>query len=444
MKRHLLAALLAWKAQSQRKPVLIDGARQVGKSYLIEHLFAPEFNQLIKLNFLEDPDAAALFEGRLTADTLLENIELYLGVSVNPETDLLFFDEIGECPKAVDALKFFCEQRPDLYLCASGSNIGLLDSFPVGKVYQLELYPMCFEEFLEASGDVRLLQRFRNLDRSQLTHNLLFELFLDYYFVGGMPEAVKAWFTQASKLKKVERVTHIHNDLLEGYMRDFGKYGGKTNAMHIEMVFRNVPTQLSSNIDGSVKRYRFSNVIPHKKRYLDLFGPINWLEKAKLVSKCYPINCQPKAPLDAYAKDNRFKLFFFDIGLLNYMLGLSYQELMHQTFEYKGYIAENFVQNELRIGRYPTYAWEENTAEIEFLYKTGTAEIVPVEVKSGKQTKAKSLKSFCERYSPSKTVKLMGSVGSGEQEREHMALPLYYASKLSLFLEPQSAEEGER
>lgn len=435
MKRLLLDQLLVWKSRPERQPVLIDGARQVGKSYLIEELFAKHFSQVFKLNFLEDPDAKELFKGKLSPEVLIENLELYLGLSFNPGTDLIFFDEIGECQEAVNSLKFFAEQCPELFVCASGSNIGLLDSFPVGKVHKLDLYPMSFEEFLLASGDERLLKRFRDLDRTQLVHNILWELLLDYYFVGGMPRAVSAWFTLTNKLEKVSRVREIQNGLIEGYIRDFGKYGGKVNALHIEMVFRNVPAQLSSAInDSGVKRYRFSEVIPRKKGYGDLFGPINWLEKTKLVSKCYPLNCRPQSPLGVYAKDNRFKLFFFDVGLLNCLLDLSYKEVRDQEYSYKGFIAENFVQNEMRLEVYPTYSWEENTAEIEFLYKTDAGEIVPVEVKSGRNTKAKSLKSYCDRYNPKRTIKLIGSVGSGEQETQNMALPLYYASRLKAFV----------
>ena len=436
MDRLLITQLLNWKNQPKRKPLLLDGARQVGKSYLIEACFGKvHFRRVVKLDFLANPNLAGLFHASLNPQEILLNIELELGVDINADTDLLFFDEIGECPAALNSLKFFAEQRPDLYLCASGSNVGLLNSFPVGKVDALELFPMSFEEFVMASGNEKILAAFRQGLQMQASHNKLWELLLDYYFVGGMPEAVETWFADGGKLsginERCSRIQSIHRSLLSGYLRDFGKYGGKVNAQHIERVFRNVPLQLAKNMDASVKRYRFGGVIERKRSYLDLSGPIEWLEKTKLVSRCYPIDCKPESPLSAYRKENFFKLFLFDIGLLGHMLDISYQEHLQQSYEYKGYLAENFVQNELRAaGCYPTYCWDFRQAEIEFLVKTNNGEIIPVEVKSGKRTRAKSLQTYIERYKPARTVKLIGSVGGGEQPGQNITWPLYYASRL--------------
>lgn len=435
MERLLLQRLLDWKKQDSRKPLLLDGARQVGKTWLIEKSFGQHFQQVIKLDFLANPGLRQLFTESLNPADILDNIELEQGVDINPETDLLFFDEIGECSEALNSLKFFAEQRPDLYLCASGSNIGLLDSFPVGKVEAVELFPMCFEEFVMASGNPKLLQAFRKGSQTKVVHGKLWDLLLDHYFVGGMPEAVSTWFSaqDTGVNERCQRVSRVHSDLLSGYMRDFGKYSGKTNANHIEMVFRNVPLQLSKNIDVSVKRYRFSGVIDRKRTYMDLSSPIEWLEKTKLVSRCYPIGCEPQTPLSAYRKENFFKLFLFDIGLLGHILDISYKEHQQQSFEYKGYLAENFVQNELRAhGVYPTYSWELQKAELEFLFKTDEGELIPVEVKSGRRTQAKSLRSYIERYNPKRTVKLIGSVGGNEQEAQNMTWPLYYAARLKL------------
>ena len=435
MDRLLTSHLLSWKEQPERKPLLLDGARQVGKTHLIQHCFGEHhFKRVLKLDFLASPKLAALFDDSLNPADILLNIELELGVDIEPATDLLFFDEIGECPKALNSLKFFAEQRPDLFLCASGSNIGLLDSFPVGKVESLELFPLSFEEFVMAAGNHKVLDAFRQGSRLQAAHNKLWDLLLDYYFVGGMPEAVDVWFSTIEETginERCARIQQIHRDLQAGYLRDFGKYSGKTNAQHIEQVFRNVPLQLSKNIDASVKRYRFSGVIEKKRSYMDLSGPIEWLEKTKLVSCCYPIDAEPQSPLSAYRKENIFKLFLFDIGLLGHMLDISYREHRLQSFQYKGYLAENFIQNELRTtGYYPTYSWETRQAEIEFLYKTNDGEFIPVEVKSGQRTRAKSLRSYTERYQPKRTLKLIGSVGSGDEETTNMVWPLYYASRI--------------
>jgi len=440
MKRLLLNKLLAWKELPSRKPILLEGARQTGKSYLLEVLFGQHFDQVIRLDFLEQPALANLFLESLNPEDILTNIELEFNVAINRKKALIIFDEIGECQLAVNSLKFFAEQCPDMYICASGSNIGLLGSFPVGKVELLALYPLTFEEFLLASDQKPLVKAFEQMNMSKIAHEKLFSLLIDYYFVGGMPEAVSSWFenhdtlnTTPSIIERIDKITQIHEGLIAGYERDFGKYSDKISAQHIQAIFHNIPVQLSRNIDDSVKRFKFKDVIKKKSRYQDLSSPINWLEKCKLLSKCHPVDSEPKSPLPALAKENIFKLFLFDIGLLGHMLGLTYKEHRDQKYNYKGYIAENFVQNELivQFGS-PSYSWEYARSEIEFLTKNDDGKIVPIEVKSGKRTRAKSLAVYVERYQPKATIKLIGSTGSIE-DSSALVLPLYYASKVAQF-----------
>jgi uncharacterized protein len=429
LERLLLQALLDWKQQPTRKPLLLDGARQVGKSYLLEVLFAgAHFAAVYKVDFLESPGLSSLFADGLDPEQILHNLEIHFGTTINLATDLLLFDEVGECQAAVDSLKYFAERLPKAYLCASGSNIGLLDSFPVGKVHMLELLPLNFEEFLLASGNAPLLKAFRAMSRQLSVHDQLWQKLLEYYFVGGMPEAVAAWVSSdAGVHEKTQQIKQIHRNLIGGYQRDFGKYAGKTNAQQIEAVFRNVPRQLSSNLDESVQRYRFNDAIANKRRYAELRGPIDWLTLSKLVSKCFVVTSQPQIPLAALIKDNIFKLFFFDVGLLGYLLELSYADQLAQKMAYKGYLAENFVQNELRArGQSATYSWEEARSQIEFLYKASNSDIIPVEVKSGSRTRAKSLAAYVERYAPARTLKLVGTVG-GTSDGPLLVWPLYYA-----------------
>ncbi|MCF6263044.1 MAG: ATP-binding protein [Xanthomonadales bacterium] len=362
---------------------------------------------------------------------------MIIGIAAKDIKDkaLIIFDEIGECQAAVNSLKFFAEQCPQMFVCASGSNIGLLGSFPVGKVELLKLYPMTFEEFILASNQAALIKAFEQMNMGKVAHDKLFALLLDYYFVGGMPEAVRSWFESENEmgvLERTKKIIQIHASLIAGYERDFGKYSDKISAQHIQAVFKNIPLQLSKNIDDSVNRFKFISVIEKKNRYQHLAGPINWLEKCRLLSRCHPIDCEPSSPLSALAKDNIFKLFLFDVGLLGYMLGLSYKEHRDQGFNYKGYIAENFVQNELIAqGGSPTYSWEYAArSEVEFLYKCDDGSIVPVEVKSRKRTRAKSLGVYVDRYHPKTTIKLIGSTGSLENESA-LVLPLYYASKIN-------------
>ena len=430
--------MLVWKEQTDQKTSSSgwSPAKRVSL-FLLENLFGDHFSQVIRLDFLEQPGLANLFADSLSPDDILTNIELERNISINRHQDLIIFDEIGECEPAINSLKFFAEQCPEMYICASGSNIGLLGSFPVGKVELMALHPLTFEEFLWASNQLPLTRAFEQMNMGKVAHEKLFSLLIDYYFVGGMPEAVKTWFETENDLgitQRTQRIQEVHSALLAGYERDFGKYSDKVSAQHIQAVFENVPVQLSKNIDDSVQRFKFKGVIEKKTRYRDLAGPVNWLEKCRLISKCHPVDCQPASPLKPLTKDNIFKLFLFDVGLLGHMLGVSYKEHREQKYHYKGYVAENFVQNELinRLGS-PTYSWEYARSEIEFLYKTDTGDIIPVEVKSGKRTRAKSLQTYVQRYNPTATLKLIGSTGSLDDPIAKV-LPLYYVSRIKTVL----------
>ena len=429
MKRLLLDDLLHWKQQPTRKPLLIDGARQTGKTYLLDTLLGQMFQHTLRIDFLESPEMADAFAGSLTPEDILSNLELLTGEIFNPEADLLILDEIGECPRAVTSLKYFAEKAPHMFVAASGSNIGLLNSFPVGKVEQHNLRPLSFHEFILASGETALIKAFESQANSPAAHTKLFEKLTDYYFTGGMPEAVQTWFEMADQsiLLRTQAVTQIHQDLVSGYLRDFGKYAGKVDATLLEAVFRNVPAQLSMVMDGSVKRFKFKGVHEKKSRYSDFESAITWLERCRLILKNYPVDGTPRPPLAAYQKENQVKLFLFDVGLLNHMLGLNYKMIKQQGFEYKGYIAENFVQQEFAaLGIDPTYSWNDARAEIEFIIADDVGNIIPIEVKSGKRTRARSLQSYITKCVPHKTIKLTGTQGSSPLEQEHIVLPLYY------------------
>jgi len=430
MKRQLLDKLLIWKAKKNRKPLVIDGARQTGKTYLLQTLLGSEFDNVLHVDFLENPELSNAFSASLTPADVIANLELLTGQIFNAETDLLILDEIGECPRAVTTLKYFAEKAPQLFIAASGSNIGLLGSFPVGKVEQHKLRPLSFYEFLCASNQPILLNAYENQVNSPAAHTKLFKQLIDYYFTGGMPEAVATWFALANKsiLERTQAVSNIHADLIEGYKRDFGKYAGKLDSQLIESVFTHIPSQLSLVRDASVKRFKFKGVYRNKSRYADFETAISWLHRCRLSLQNYPLEGTPRSPLAAYKKNNKVKLFLFDVGLLNHMLGTGYKEIKLQGYEYKGYIAENFVQQELTaIGIEPSFSWADARAEIEFLISNERGQIVPVEVKSGRRTRAKSLQSYINKCKPHKTIKLTGTQGSPATEKEHIVMPLYYA-----------------
>ena len=425
--------LLKWKNNHRRKPLLLDGARQVGKTILIAKIFGENnFRKVHRLDFRLDSSLSRLFTESLNPKTILSKIELHLNASIDLQHDLIFFDEIGECQSAVDSLKYFAEDLSHAHVCASGSNIGLLNSFPVGSVHHLELFPLCYEEFLMANDNPKLLESFRERSYSQFVFDHLWSTLLDYYFVGGMPEAVMRWHDGQGRLHdKVKDIRQIHNELIVGYRQDFGKYAGRINALHIDTVFSAVPRQLASNQDNSVQRFKFKGVIERKHRYRDLNGPIDWLEKAKLVRKCYPIASKPNAPLQALVQDNIFKLYLFDVGLLGQMLKIPYDVQKSQNFQFKGFIAENFVQTELAVhSDYPTFSWHKARAEIELVHQCKDGEFIPVEVKSGSRTRAKSLASYLERYHPSRALILAGKpAGKKTDVLQHW--PLYEAQFLS-------------
>ncbi|MYB34853.1 MAG: ATP-binding protein [Gammaproteobacteria bacterium] len=430
MKRTMLQSLIAWKNRNKRKPILIDGARQTGKTYLLQNLFGKEFTNTLRLDFLENPEFKEVFDGSLVPHDILMNIELMTGQRFHPETDLLILDEIGECERAATSLKYFAEKTPTYFVAASGSNVGLLNTFPVGKVEQHDLRPMTYQEFLYASEESALINAFEAQVHSSVAHTKLLDKLTDYYFTGGMPEAVATWYRYKSTsiLEGVEKVREIHSNLLEGYLRDFGKYSGKVDALLIESVFTSIPAQLSAVMDQSVKRFKFKNIHKRKSRYSDFENAIRWLICCRLALANFPIEGMPRTPLAAYKKKNMVKLFLFDVGLLNHMLGTGYREIKQKIHEYKGYIAENFVQQELSaIGLDPGYSWHDARAEVEFIVANDKGEIVPIEVKSGKRTRAKSLQSYMDKCAPKKTFKLTGTQGSSALAQTNVVMPLYYA-----------------
>lgn len=432
LERSLISDLLKWRQKSLRKPILLDGARQTGKTFLLKEMFSKtgNFRQLHYLDFERDPSLENLFHDGLGPESVIDNIGLRFGQSVEPEKDLIIFDEIGSCNAALQSLKYFAEELPRGFVIATGSNINLLQSFPVGKVEMMSLFPLTFEEFLNASVPDLVVKAYKENLGSNEAHRQLWSTLLEYFYAGGMPDAVNNWIAPNLPLvERVQNVKAVHQTLLDSYVRDFGKYSGPIHALHIESVFTNIPRQLGKNIDGSVKRFRFREPIEAKRRYAELKGPIDWLNKSKLISKNYPITHEPAPPLNVHIRENVFKLFLFDVGLLGFMAGMSYQDQKDQTTSYKGFVAENFVQNELIAqGLDHTYSWEENQAQIEFVIRTSEGEIVPVEVKSGTRTQAKSLASYINRYEPNIAIKLIGARGGKHGNLQ--TLPLYYASTI--------------
>ena len=419
--------------------MILRGARQTGKSYLLSEFGRNEFSDFHIFDFeKEGKDLIPLFDGTLNPRQLLQNLSLYQERPIKV-SDLIVFDEIQNCPRALTSLKYFCEEMQDQAVCAAGSLLGvavLESAYPVGKVTHLDLFPMSFEEFLSNSGHDMLLDSYHTSWSegfvSSVTHAGLWDRLKEYYVTGGMPEAVAAFFKcGADKAEGLRSAREIQKGLIRSFMQDFAKHSGVINAAHIAAVFEDVPRQLFGNIDGSVKRYRFKHAISGIRGFAQLEGPIGWLEKAGLVHKV-PVCQRAEIPYAAFTKANMFKLYLCDIGLLGSMLGLSPGVIINQDFgTTKGFFAENYVACQWKAaGEEALYSWSERNSEIEFLL-TFDDQVVPVEVKSGLRTRSQSLRQFCLKYNPQIAIKISAKplLFGGNTL---INVPLFYAGRVPI------------
>lgn len=436
MKRNIAIKLNSWLNNPSRKPLIIKGARQVGKTYTVTEFGKEHFEKCHIFNFEKNKEIHSFFEKNLDPKRIIEELSYAERVPIDVKKDMVFFDEIQECPKALTSLKYFCENMPELALISAGSLLGIKlskESFPVGKVEFLHLYPMNFREFLAAGENALLFDAYdkATFDSpiAEMAHKGLWRELLNYYVTGGMPQAVMTYIANKDNLPiAFEEVRKTQKILIDSYNKDFAKHSGKSNSIHIVSVFENIPKQLSAVTDQSTCRFHFNHVIPGKKGFADLASPIGWLETAGLVIKVNICN-RAEMPLKAFCKNNMFKLFLFDIGLLGAMLELPVQSILQHDYGItKGYLAENFAAQEfLAANEGELYSWTERNSEIEFLiYMNG--EITPVEVKAGHRTQAKSLQQFINKYSPKKAIKL--SANQFSKTGNLINLPLYFAGKL--------------
>ncbi len=431
MKRNIIKKLAAWKNKKDRKPLVLRGARQVGKTYILQEFGRIYFPRCHYVNFENDEQLGTLFEKDLSPTRIINELQFYLDTSIDTAHDLVLFDEIQHCPRALTALKYFREQMPELALGSAGSLIGISlaeSSFPVGNVTFLDLYPMSYDEFLEGIGKLRLAEMLRTQvfqePLPEIAHGQLWDLWKNYLVTGGLPEAVDCYRKHLeNQYEAIQAVRRIHRDLLDTYMADIAKHSGKTNAFHIERLWRNVPIQLARSQDGSALKFRFKDAIPGLRGYDRLSSPMDWLENARLIIRTSIVN-RAETPLVGFAKDNRFKQYFFDVGLLAAVSNIDPAFILKFDYgSYKGYVAENFVAQEMRAaGVNNLFCWEGRTSEVEFLLETPSG-IVPMEVKSGWVTKSKSLKVYIERYCPQQSIIL--SAENVKTHNSRLYVPVY-------------------
>lgn len=408
MYREIIKDLIKWKNNNRRKPLILTGVRQCGKTYIVEEFGRNNFSNLVVVNFEQDRSVSALFDYDFDVKRIITEISRLKKADIIPGQTLLFFDEIQECPKAVTALKYFCEDLRGLHLIAAGSLLGVAltqknISFPVGKVNRMQLYPMNFKEFAIACGEENFIQTLSDwpLDRDipELYSVPMKKLLDNYYIVGGMPEAVKVW----SETHDYDEVTDVQNEILNDYESDFAKHAPLSEVPKIKMIWNSVPVQLARENN----KFVFSHV-KEGKRSADLEDALEWLIDAGIIYKLCLVE-KPELPLSGFANYTYFKVYLCDVGLLRVQSGLSPKTIMNGSgsfIRYKGAMAENFVYEELvSIGKSPYFWRSGNTAELDFIYD-GDDSVVPVEVKAADNTQAKSYRIFCKRYSPQTGFKI--------------------------------------
>jgi uncharacterized protein len=459
LRRKLYSRLVEWKEQETRKPLLLFGARQVGKTYLLSKQFGPaEFSSFYIFNFKEDGSTLhKIFSKDFNPKRILNELSLFLNKTIDISKDLIIFDEVQDCPFAIECLKYFAESYPGSYIIATGSmlRVKLFSpdlykevslqapedhysfSYPVGKVTELCLYPLSFEEFLMAHGGELLLKAFNDANRSMIAHEKFLEFYKDFLYVGGMPEVVKSWDSDSENIVEMaEQIRMIQMDILSSYKRDFIAKENMVNGTHLATVYDSIFTQIQHSLvnDSSAKRFRFKDVIPGKKRFEDLRNVLDWLENSGIVYKIFVIDSDPLNSPDAFIRQNIFKLVPHDIGLLNARLQHSYKEIkMDELGFVKGVLAEVFVANEIRSSvikdhRNPLLCWvyKSGSYEVEFILKNDRWGVYPVEVKGGSHTSSPSLKKYTELFNPKKTITLSTRPG-GRSESDHLSFPIYFA-----------------
>ena len=425
MQRNITEQLLKWKTAPGRKPLILNGARQVGKTYIVRDLAKNHYDNLIEINFDQASDAKSVFEATKDPSRILEQLSVAYSTKITPGRTLIFFDEIQECPEALNSLKYFYEEAPDQHVIAAGSLLGIRlahTSFPVGKVNFLDLHPMSFYEFLKADGEsmqVDYLNGLSNIEPiSDLLATKLTEKMKIYFLVGGMPEAVTTWLTT----KDINATRATQSDILAAYERDFSKHVSESEANRISQIWHSISAQLSREN----KKFVFQ-VIREGARAREYEGALNWLRDAGLVEK---ILCtkEPKLPLMGYADLTAFRLYLLDTGLLSNIVDLPSSTILQGDAlftEYEGALTENYVLQCLRASGakqlfYHTFDRYKN----DFLLQND-GRIYPIEVKSGSNTPHRSLTVYMDKYHPNLALRF--SPNNLALDGDILNIPLYMA-----------------
>ena len=437
MQRDFIQKLIEWKDSKRRKPLILTGVRQCGKTYLLKEFGSEYFDNFCYINFESAGKYSAIFEYDYDVKRILREIELAENVKIIAGKTLLIFDEIHECPKAITSLKYFCENLQELHLVCAGSLLGVAIkkeniSFPVGKVNRMQLYPMSFKEYLQAVGEGKYIELFNdwNINREipELYTVPLERHLKNYYIVGGMPEAVKE-FAESGDYAEVAK---IQDEILSDYSDDFSKHAPISEIEKIRMIWDSIPKQLAKENN----KFVFSHVKEGKRAH-ELEAALQWLKNSGLVHLVELVQ-NAELPLSSNADSTYFKVYMADSGLLCRRLGLSYKNILEENTAlstFKGAITENYVLQELIVQNKVPYFWRSgNTAELDFLFEED-GNVIPVEVKAATNTQAKSFKQFCKKYQNKTGFKLsLKNIAENDCEGTNAVnLPLYLLWNISSY-----------
>lgn len=426
MQRKALAQLLDWKKSPRRKPLILKGARQVGKTWLMKEFGRLNYEKAFYFSFEREEELFHIFEKNKDPLRIIDQLGTIYNDKIEPEKHLIIFDEIQECPKALNSLKYFNEEANEFHIIAAGSLLGTLlaesMSYPVGKVNLLDIYPMDFEEFLEAVEPslLKYIEQTSPDEIIEIQHTKLIEHYHNYLIIGGMPECVSCWVNE----KNSGIVAEIQKELINLYENDFAKHNKKVNAARILLVFRSLVSQLSKEnekfIYGCVKQ---------GARAREFEESIEWLVSSGIVLRVYDVT-KPEHPLKAFEDFSSFKLFFFDVGLLKYAAGVSNKDIILDTgFQFKGALTENYVLQQLipQFDVKPHYYSPSQNYEIDFLLQN-ESDIIPVECKAGKNTVSASFKRYRNEQNPNFSIRF--SELPYKKQEDIINVPLYLAGQI--------------
>lgn len=425
LKRNALLDMANWKNDADRKPLVLRGARQVGKTWLMKEFGKKYYKNYVYFNFDEEDELKSIFETNKNPHRIVELLSFIANEKIMPAETLIIFDEIQECPQALNALKYFKERANEYHVMAAGSLLGTLlaqpKSYPVGMVNLLDLAPLNFAEFLEAVDPV-LYTYYENIRKEQqieeIFHSRLLEVYRNYLIIGGMPECVSSWINY----KDPAKVSQIQRELISLYENDFSKHNGKVNSGRILLVFRSIVTQLAKPNE----KFMYG-AVREGGRARDFEEAIEWLVSAGMLNRVYNVS-KMEHPLAAFNKLDQFKLFVFDTGLLKHMAGIDNSAiLLKSDYQFKGPLTENYILQQLR-GQFevdPHYYSDKNS-EIDFILQYGT-EIIPVEAKSGEDKSAPSFKRYIAEHHPEHALRF--STRGYRRDGSLTNLPLYLACK---------------